>query len=245
MTAAALGVVVAAMALAAAAQALTGFGFSVTAVPLLTLAFSPADAVVLVTLASLMMTAVVTTRGPHEPRWDLVRGVLPISFAGVLGGVLVLLWVPSGPLTLAIGITVLVAAVTLRIRPPRSLSISGLRTAGLASGVLMTSTGLNGPPLVLSLLSLELGPREFRATLQAMFLGQNVLAAAVLSWTGFVSLEHLTQVSFAAPAAGAGWIVGDALMNRLETGLVRLLTLVMVALAGVATVVSGLAELVR
>ncbi|WP_406447953.1 sulfite exporter TauE/SafE family protein [Streptomyces sp. NBC_00876] len=198
--------------LAALAQAVTGFGAALVAVPLLALVVDPVTAVVAATMAGLVLTA-----GSWRRERVHVDGAKArrLALAGVLGmplGLVALALADEHTLSLLIGgaLLVLVGLLSFGVRLPEGSATTW--TAGVVSGGLLTSTGMNGPPLVLALQGLE--PRRYRATLQAVFCGQDVVAVTV-----FVALGHVSATALLLTAAGVlglplGWAVGDRVFRR-------------------------------
>ena len=109
----------------------------------------------------------------------------------------------------------------------------------MASGALLTSTGMNGPPLVLVLR--DEAPHRFRATLQATFCLQDAVAVVA-----FVALGQVGAPVLVAAAAGVlgmplGWRLGDAVFRRLSPERFRVLVLAGLAATGTVALVGALA----
>jgi uncharacterized membrane protein YfcA len=228
-------------AMAAAAQALTGFGFALVTVPLLVLVTDSVTAVVATTVVSLVLTGLVGYRErAHVQRPTTVRFVL----AGLLGmplGLVALARLDERSLTVLIAAGVLSCAGLLwaGVRIP-----AGPRTqwgTGLLSGALLTSTGMNGPPVVLTMQASPLEPRSFRATLQVIFFGQDVAAVAAFAVLGL--LDPVVAMCGAAAAVGVpvGWWAGDRLFGLLPGEWFRRLVLVTVTSTAVVSIVTAAA----
>lgn len=93
-------------------------------------------------------------------------------WAGLVGlplGLAALRLLTAAQLTLLMAVVLLglVALLAARVRLPagRGAQVA----AGVTSGALLTSTGMNGPPLVVVAHALRMPPRRFRGTLQAVF----------------------------------------------------------------------------
>lgn len=192
-----LGLAAAVFLLAAVAQAITGFGSALVAVPVLAVAVDPVAAVVAATAVSLVLSSCVAWREREHVDIGPAR---TLTVAGIVG-------MPAG--------LVLVEVVD-------ESSLQGwiaAPIAGLTSGALLTSTGLNGPPLVMALVDRE--TRRFRATLQAVFAVQDVVALAA-----FALLGHLSGAAVILAAGGVlglplGWRFGDALFHRIPPARLR------------------------
>jgi uncharacterized membrane protein YfcA len=209
--------------LAAIAQAVTGFGSALVSVPLLAVVVGPVDAVVAATLAGLLLTAGAWRREREYADRPRVRLFAVTGLIGMPLGLLLLAVLPERTLTLFIASTVLLLVVLLAAGARLPTAGPAQATAGLVSGALLTSTGMNGPPLVIALHDLE--PRRFRGTLQATFCLQD--AAAVV---GFAALGHLSADAVALAAAGLvglplGWAVGDRMFRRVPAERFRWLVL--------------------
>jgi uncharacterized membrane protein YfcA len=204
--------------LAAAAPAVTGFGFALVAVPLLVLVTDSITAVVATTAVSLVLTGVVGYRkGAHVHRPTAVRFIL----AGLVGmplGLVALARLDERSLTSVIAVGVLLCAGLLWSGigfPTGPLPQWG---TGVLSGALLTSTGMNGPPVVLMMQGLALVPRPFRASLQLIFFGQDVAAVAAFAVLGYLDAAVATVVVAGAAAVPVGWWLGDRLFGMLAFG---------------------------
>lgn len=222
--------------LAALAQAVTGFGSALVAVPVLAVVVRPVDAVVAATLASLVLTAGTWWREREHADAQRIRLFTLTGVVGMPIGLLLLGVLSEATLTTVIGGTVLLMTLLLAcgVRLPTSRSAQG--GAGLLSGALLTSTGMNGPPLVLALHDVE--PRRFRGTLQGTFCLQD--AVAVL---GFAVLGHLGRDALVLAAAGlvalpVGWVAGDLLFHRIPAERFRWLVLGGLTASAVAALLS-------
>jgi uncharacterized protein len=204
------------VALASAAQAMTGFGFALLAVPLLAVVADAPTAVVATSLVGLIPTTVTALRDRGHVRWQTVALLLGAAVAGLPMGLLILRGVPERWLTVLIAVIVL-GCTWIVWRPPRLPAGRGAVAAvGVLTGVLTTSTGTNGPPLVAVFRAMGYGPRAFRATLATGVLGAVgfALAGAVTRRASLVALVGL-------PAAVLGWAVGDRIFSRLNAGAFR------------------------
>lgn len=210
---------------AAAVQAITGFGFSLVAVPLLALVIEPVPAVVAATIASMMISVAVVRDDWRHIRW---REATVFTLTGIIGmplGLWVLTHVSERALTGVIAVamlasTALVASgATIRSSPVTDSAV------GVTSGALLTSTGLNGPPLVVSMQAMKMEPRPFRGTLSAVFLGQGVAAVALLAANGQVSDRAGIAALVALPMLVVGWLIGNRVFHRIDPVLFRRIVL--------------------
>ena len=108
-------------------------------------------------------------------------------------------------------------------QPVRPTSLGGMRSLGVASGALLTSTAMNGPPLILALRGLA--PGRFRATLQAVFFGQDLVAIALLAALGHVSLVAMLIALAGALVMPLGWLAGDRVFAHVDRTTLRVIIL--------------------
>lgn len=226
--------------LAAAGHAITGFGFVLVAVPLLTLLTEPRTAVVAGTTLGLLITSLGWFEDRANVEWRPIAGISAGAVVGIPLGLVVFAYLPVDALSLAIGVTVLllVALLLVRVRLPGGRPTQVV--AGTVSGVMLSTTGMNGPPLVLALQAADLSPTAFRATLQPTFTLQSVVVVG-----GFAALGQFTPtgaaiVAVGAPALWLGWRLGDLAFDRLPPARARLLILATLAVSGTLIVLNAL-----
>lgn len=218
-----LAVLCLAIAVAAAVQLVSGFGFALVAAPVL---IAVTDPVASVSVLAVLGTAVsgltlATGRGPREVLWHQSAGLLAWSVPGLVGGALLVDRLPADAVRAAVGVLVLGALAQRRLRsrsaaPSRRLrrgGTAGLAAAGLTAGAMSTSTGLNGPPLVVYLTALGTPPRAARDTLAVLFVVLGGAAIGTLAAAG--NLELPTETAALPLAALAGVVLGHRVFDRM------------------------------
>lgn len=228
-------------ALAAFAQAVSGFGSALLAVPLLSVLAGPRAAVVTITMLSVAMTAVATARERQHVEWRVTGTWALTGLLGMPVGLLLLSVLDPRALTLAIAALVLAFALLLATGASPHPGPWARRVAGVASGAMLTSTGMNGPPLVITLQAMRLRADRFRATLQAVFWTQDMAAVVGFLVIGQVSRTVLVAVAAGLPGLPLGWLLGDRVFTRLDAPVFRRLVLGMLVLSALAAAVSALA----
>ncbi|HET7358126.1 MAG TPA: sulfite exporter TauE/SafE family protein [Nocardioidaceae bacterium] len=216
---------------AALAQAVTGFGSAMLVVPLLTLVVGPQAAVVSATTLSAIMSAYAMIRHRGQVAWGSMLIVSGTALFGMPVGLLALLWLNERILTGLIGGVLLVFLVVLMlgVQLPQRHAVDA--TAGFLSGTLLTSTGVNGPPLVAALQAMRLPPEIFRATLLAALCVQDLAAVGGFGALGQITPACLVVVTAGLPGLALGWLAGDRLFARLPVGRFRRAVLMMLALS--------------
>lgn len=241
VTTAELIVVAVAIFAASFTQVIAGFGFALLAMPIMTMALPVDRSLVIVTLLSSVTTVVqaILLRA-HTDRVLTLRLTLA-SFVGMPLGLVVLNLVDDTPLRIALGVSVLVATAMLA----RQVSLAHVGPsldvgAGFVSGVLNTSLGTNGPPLVFDLQSRGLDPDRFRATIQTVFAAGNLLAVPLFVVDGKVTTDGLTGAAIAIPAWLAGLALGRPARRHVAGPRFRVLVLALLTAAGTSAIVFAL-----
>ncbi|MEI7054231.1 sulfite exporter TauE/SafE family protein [Nocardioides sp. CCNWLW239] len=229
------GVALLVFVVAALVQAVTGFGSVLAAVPGLLLVTDPARAVVTATLVSLILTAGIALR---ERAYVDRRDSLVLTLTGIIGMPigLVLLAI-ADETTLSAGIAVVMVVLVLLMAAKPRVGRRGMPVAGIVSGGLLTSTGMNGPPLVMVLIDRE--PRHYRATLQAVFAGQDLVAVVAFLVLGHIDAEVLLLAVGGIAGLPVGWRVGDALFHRVPPARLRPLVIGTLLISAVAVLIDA------
>lgn len=226
--------------LASATQALTGFGFALVAVPLLATLTDARTAVVGVGIAGLLLTAIGAVRDRGHVRWRTALLMMGAALVGMPLGLYVLSVASDTVLTVVIAVVVL--GCTLLVARPPALPAGPvtLGLAGLVSGVLGTSTGVNGPPLVAAFQAAGYPPRSFRGTLAALFTGTGVAAMVGFLIAGQVGHDAVAVGLAGLPAVPLGWLLGDRAFRRTRPERFRRLVLFMLVVTSAVTLARAL-----
>jgi uncharacterized membrane protein YfcA len=228
------------IALGAALQSASGFGFSLICVPILAVLVGAKVAVVGTTTLGPLLTLSLAVAGLRDIRWRIAAFVVGASLLGMPLGLFVLTHVGSRLLTIVIAslVITLTLALMLGMIPGPQRGMDG--AAGFVSGVLATSTGTNGPPLVLALQARGLPQRPFRATLSAAFLAQSSLAVAGFALTGQYTHAVLRVVAAGVPGLLGGWVLGQLLFHWLDERRFRWLIRFVLLASGVFSMTEAL-----
>jgi uncharacterized protein len=216
------------------AQSISGFGFTLISVPLISLVVAPSDAVVGQTMAGGLMSIYMAWQLREDRDNEMLRSVIPASLLGMPFGILIAKTVSDRGLRFGVGACVIVAAISIatgyRLRSKNQVLVD--RIAGFISGVLVTSTGTNGPPLVIALADKGAPPATFRATLQTAFAVSNVVAIPLFILSGNVTSSGLRIGAIGLIPTVAGRVVGERVFASLDPNRFRRIVLVMLFAAG-------------
>lgn len=238
-----LSVVVGVVLVAVAVQAIAGFGFALIAMPLLILVLDVEDALVLATLLSLTNTGILAYTHRAEAPWPTVWPMLAGAAAGMPLGLALLLLAPADVIRLLVGVATVVMTGALALGARFSAkSVASELAIGGVSGALNTSTGINGPPVVLYLQGRGHAPREFRGATGTFFFGSSVIAIASYAVAGIVTREALVLFAASLPAVAVASWTGHWIAGRVPAEVFRRLVFVLLlSLAAVALVTAAVA----
>ena len=215
--------------LSAIIRQISGFGFALVSMPLLTLVLgirmaTPFVAITGVTVGLLMISA----------NWRQAdrRALIQLSGAALFGvplGVLLLGALPEEIVKRGLGLLLVVYSLYALIQPQLPLVKKGWVTlvCGFVSGVLTGAYNTGGPPVVVYGTLRHWTPEQFRSTLQLFFLLVSGLAMIGHGLAGLCSQEMWWLYLYSLPGLYLGHLAGEHLhrliprhyFNRLIYGL--------------------------
>lgn len=201
-------------------QALTGFGFALLAVPLLSLTLAPKTAVVLVFLLGSLSSILTALLNRGAVNWVEVRRLSVGSFLAMPFGVVLLIGASVTLLRVILGVATCAAAFWLMFGQNASQSWAKRPSApyvmGAVSGILNTSLSTNGPPIVAYLRARGLGVDSFRSTISTFFVLSSVVGLAMLFVGGAVHHQSLMLFAWSVGFCFIGWAVGQFSASRIN-----------------------------
>jgi uncharacterized membrane protein YfcA len=226
--------------LAAAAQAVSGFGFALIGTPLVAVLVGPKEAVVGLTMIGVLLVAQLSLRGRGHVDRPTVGVVTVSAIVGMPLGLLVLVRADDRVLTFAIAIAVIGFSLLLwrGARFPAGRGTDA--AAGFTAGILSTSTGTSGPPIVIALSAKQLEPPVFRATISAIFLVQGSAALVLFALGEQITRDALSVALAGLPGVLVGSIVGERGFRRLDTPTFGRVVLGMLFLSGLVALFGAL-----
>lgn len=222
------------------AQSLSGFGFSLLAVPLMTLVVSPRDAVVVATVIGALSTTSQAYIDRAFVDAAIAKRLTLASFIGMPFGLTAFVLVSETGLRVVLGVVVLVSAVMLL----RGFQLHDEKhrldwVLGVVSGFLSTSTSTNGPPLVFVMQARRIDPAVFRATINTVFSLVNIVAVVLFAVAGKVNTQNLGGVLVAIPALFLALRIGYYFRKRITPEHFRSLVIFLMFLSAGSVIVSA------
>lgn len=229
-----------AVALASAAQAVSGFGFALIGTPLVAVLAGPKAAVVGLTMIGLVLVAQLALRGRGHVERPTVLVMTASAVVAMPLGLLVLTRADDRALTIAIAVAVIAFSLLLwrgaRLPAGRGTDV----VAGFTAGVLSTSTGTSGPPIVIALSGKDLSPAVFRATISAIFLVQGSASLVAFALGGQITRDAVSVALAGLPGVLLGSIVGERGFRRLDPPTFRRVVLGMLFVSGLIALLGAL-----
>jgi uncharacterized membrane protein YfcA len=224
-----------AVAVGVAAQAVTGFGFSLVSAPFLVAAYRAPTGVQLNVLLSMAVNVAVLAREHRRVDYRAAGLLLAPAVVAIVPAAYAVHRLARGPLTVAAGLVCLaaVAALAAGVRLRRGSGRTGTAVAGLLSGAMNVVAGISGPPVVLFALNADWPPERLRPTMQLFFLGLNTLTLLSLG------LPHRMPGGLVVGFA-AGWLTAHLLGHRPSVDAVRRGTLLLAAAGSALAIGRGL-----
>lgn len=224
-----------AVAIGAAAQAVSGIGFALVSGPLLFTTFGAREGVRVAVVLSMLVNITVLAR---EHRAVMVRRVLPVLVAALASTpvlVALLAHVHARPLRAAAGAVIVVGAALVAAGRTRDTGIGGGVVAGLVSATMNVLASAGGPAVAVYATGASWDPTRLRATLQAYFLSLNVVTLVTLGTPDWSLRQALVLVA----SLLAGSVVGAVLTRRVSARIARGATLLLAAAGGIAVLLAA------
>jgi uncharacterized protein len=228
------------VAVAAMLQSASGFGFSLIAVPIISILVGAKVAVVATDTLAFAIILSIAVSGRRDVQRRVLRVVTIAAVVGMPEGLWILTHVGDRVLSVVIACVVIGLTMLLISGASAPEWAGGDVAAGVVSGVLATSTGTNGPPLVLALHARGVPATEFRATLSAAFVLQDIVAMLGFAVTGQFTAEVWRVVAVGLPGLVVGRLVGDRLFASLDQRRFRAVVLGLLLVTGVLTLAEAL-----
>jgi uncharacterized protein len=201
-------------------QGVTGFGFGLLAIPLLSLFIDIKTAVPLCSLLGIVITAFLSLRlRKHIDR----RKILPLLLGcipGVAAGTLMLKKTPTELLSVLMGV-MLIAYALYRLtsrQQPRSINPRWAYVAGFFTGAVSSAFSAGGPPTIIYTTLRGWDKDEIKATLSGFFLSGGLMVITAHALSGLTTGLVLHYFLLSVPVVIVGVYIGSLLYERVDTG---------------------------
>jgi len=226
--------------IAAVLQSISGFGFSLLAMPLLSIFVDIQDAVVIATLCGIFTNAVHLRKDFQLVERSIARRISLSALIGMPFGVVVLsVFSPTHMRAIIGAVIVVLVSFMMRNFILKTENTNVDIVLGAFSGLLATSVSTNGPPLVFLLQSKQLDPWRLRATLAYVFTISGCASFIVLMIAGKGSIEAFQYAMLSLPAMYLGTVVGRKARLRVTQEAFKRLMYVLLLATAVSTTLAA------
>ncbi|MED0991058.1 sulfite exporter TauE/SafE family protein [Bacillus nitratireducens] len=221
-------------------QTSTGFGFSIMATPFLLMLFLPQEAIQINIILSLIISISLIWKIRMDIDFILLKRLTIGSIVGVPFGILLFISININAFKLAISILLLLLTLMLicnfkvKSAPFRDFIVGGL------SGLLTTSIGMPGPPLLLYFTGTNTEKEKLRATTLAFYLFIYFISLITqILFTG--TNKTIWESSFyAIPIVFLGLFIGQIIFKWLNQRIFKLFTYILLSCTGIYLLVESL-----
>jgi uncharacterized protein len=218
-----------------------GFGTGLVAMAFLPFLMTTSDAVVLMTILTIVFAVVILIPLRRECSPREIVGLVLGSIAGTPAGVWILAVAPADIVNRLIGaMLIVVVALEFAGRFPRRLHGRGWGLGvGILSGVLGGAVGLPGPPVIVYGATRDWSPRAFKANLQAFFVVNQSVILLGYGFAGLLTADVARLTGLYLLPALVGTLVGMSLFNRIDPVRFRRLVFALLLVSGIVLLVRG------
>ena len=212
----------------------TGWGGMMVSMPFLTILYGPVDALVILIIGSLLVTAYLFPTAARIADWRRMTPILIAMAVCVPIGNLLLFALEPNLIRRIIGWLIVGASILIlsgwRYSGPQGAGASA--TTGAISGLINGFVGLGGPPLVIYMLALKQSAAVQRANTLVFMAIASVLILGSTFVGGGVTLENSFLGVLTAPFQIAGGWLGARLFLKLPAEFFKKFSLVALIVLG-------------
>ncbi|CDQ18752.1 Uncharacterized membrane protein YfcA [Halobacillus karajensis] len=221
-------------------QTSTGFGFSIMATPFLLLLFLPQEAIQINIILSVLISVSLIWKISTDIDFILLKRFIMGSIVGVPFGILIFISINISAFKIGVSIMFLMLTFLLicnfRVKPTR---IRDFIVGGL-SGILTTSIGMPGPPLLIYFTGTDTEKEKLRATTLAFYLF--IYFISLITQIIFTGTNKLIWESslYAIPIVFLGLFIGQIIFKWLNERIFKIFTYILLSFTGIYLLIESL-----
>lgn len=225
---------------ASSLQTSTGYGFSIVGTPFLLLVFPFHEAIQINIILSICLSAVMIYSIRNEIDFTLLKRLVYGSPAGLLAGIFIYLFMDTALIKLGVGIIVLI--LTMLLISNLTVKRTGFKdtAAGGLSGLLTTSIGVPGPPLLLYFSGARMDKTVLRSTTLAFYLFVYTISLIMQITFGETNSEIWISSALALPALFIGVALGRLVFKKITQKVFLNITYVILIFTGIYLVITSI-----
>jgi uncharacterized membrane protein YfcA len=232
---------------AAIVRGYSGFGFSLLAITSISLVLPPVQIVPSIFLMEVAASVHLLPQVWRDLHWRALLWLVLGCCVGTPVGVYALAHAPSAPMTLALALFVLAAALLLAkgFQTQRLPGIASTFATGAASGLFNGGFGMGGPPVVLFFFGSPTGAATGRASLIAYFFVTDLMGLGWQGWNGLLTVESAWRALTFLPLLISGVWLGNRSFKLADPVAIRRWILRLLMLLAVLAAIRAVMELVN
>jgi len=201
-------------------KGVTGFGFALLALPILTIFFPMQMLVPAMTLFNLFTSLYILSniRLKVKPRY--VIPIIVTSFIGIPVGVYILKYLPERTLELTTGISIFAISIFFLLGNTKEISYkqksNPIVFAGFLSGFMASSMSIGGPPIALAMNRKGYSKEHFRKIFALVSVVNALVSTALYIAKGIFVTFSLKFATYLFPVILIGSKIGDVLAKRIN-----------------------------
>src|SRR5690625_3405754 len=205
-------------------QTSTGYGFSIIGTPFLLLIYPAHTAIQINIILSICRSAFMIFKIRKEVDHSLLVRLIKGSILGLVCGIFIYLFLDIQVLKMAVGILIIILTLLLIFKLTLNRTKNRDYTAGGISGLLTTSIGVPGPPLLLYFSGARIDKVTLRSTTLAYYLFVYFASLVMQVSFGGTSKEIWVVSMIALPPLIVGIGLGRLLFNWVTQNTFRIIT---------------------
>jgi len=213
-------------------QTSTGFGFSIMATPFLLLLFDPREAIQLNLILSLFISSMLIVNIRRDVNWGVFKRFVIGGLFGLPIGITIFLLLDMTLLKLGVSLLIIGLTILLIMNWRTNQTIQRDFLVGGLSGLLTTSIGMPGPPLLLYFSGTNTKKATLRATTLAFYLFIYLASLMFQVLFAGTSTEIWLSSLKALPIVLVGLMVGQLLYKRISQKMFQILTYILLFISG-------------
>ncbi|EMI9086600.1 sulfite exporter TauE/SafE family protein [Bacillus sp. WC2507] len=219
-------------------QTSTGFGFSIMATPFLLMVFLPQEAIQINIILSLIISISLIWKIRMDIDCILLKRLIFGSILGVPFGIFIFININTFKLAISILLLLLTLMLICNFKITSTKSRDFL--VGGLSGLLTTSIGMPGPPLLLYFTGTDTKKEKLRATTLAFYLFIYFISLLTqILFTG--TNKTIWQSSFyAIPIVFLGLFIGQIIFKWLNQRIFKIFTYILLSCTGMYLLIESL-----
>ncbi|PRX78803.1 putative membrane protein YfcA [Bacillus sp. V-88] len=221
-------------------QTSTGFGFSIMATPFLLLLYPPKEAIQINLILSLVISLALIVSIRRDIDFTLVKRFVIGSMPGLFLGIVVFTLIDMSLLKVVISLVIMLLTILLIMKFRITQSTPRDFLAGGLSGVLTTSIGMPGPPLLLYFSGTGTKKEKLRGTTLAFYLFIYLVSLGIQVNVAGTTLTVWKSSLQALPAVAVGLLSGQALFSKINQKLFQIVTYVLLLFSGIYLLIESI-----